>query len=384
MNKGYICTSSYGIKAPIIKEGDDLVNIIVKSVLDATYIDSTYNIVKNDSIKEGFETQVVKNYDLDDRDIIGITESVIARAQGNYVTVDEVAENIKALAGDVKKIIIVNPIYSRNRFSLILKAIARAASESIAIYMPEFDEVGNPSGVNPFTGVDIKAYYKELVEKEGKNCYFREEDRSHYDNENNAIEIYCGLHDYKEWKEKYGDERHITLADICSDKCEYGLLGSNKATDEKLKLFPNKVKAEKLLYEVQKRILEKTGKLVYVASYGDGCFKDAVGGIWEFADPVTMPAYTNPDVFESRPNEIKIKAFADDQYRDLSGNKLINAIKDSIKSKDDMLIGKMASQGTTPRIVRDLVASLMDLTSGSGDKGTPIVLVKGYFNNYAK
>ena len=364
---------------PIIKEGDDIVNIIVDAVLEETVIGELYR-QPAPNVKGLVKVPGMYAYDINKYDVIGITESIVARAQGNYVTVDEVAKNLKALVGDVKKIIVVNPIYSRNRFSLILKAIARAASESIAIYMPEFDEVGNPSGVNPFTGVDIKAYYKELVEKEGKNCYFREEDRSHYDNENNAIEIYCGLHDYKEWKEKYGDERHITLADICSDKCEYGLLGSNKASEERLKLFPSKSYAKNVCEQIKAQIIEKTGKEVIVMVYGDGCFKCPDTGIWEFADPVCSPAYTNEELLNSSPNEVKVKALADDKYKNLNGDELTNAIEKEIaENRGKSLVGNMVSQGTTPRRYVNLLASLMDLTSGSGDRCTPVILVQNYF-----
>lgn len=371
---------SMGIRTPIIREGDDLVKIVVDSVLNATLIDSNYETVEDKTTKNGFHVEKVKTYNINDKDVIGITESVVARSVGNYVTVDEISLELQNRFGYGKKYILINPIYSRNRFSMILKAIARAAS-SIAIYMPEFDEVGNPSGINQFTGVNMKEYYTELVEKEGIKCYIREEDRSYYENEQNTVEIYCGLHDYEQWKEDYGDETHITLADICTRKCEYGLLGSNKATDEKLKLFPSKECAQQFVETVQARIYEKTNKYVEVMVYGDGCFKDPVGGIWEFADPVTSPAYTQG--LKGTPNEIKIKAFADDQFKDLNGDELVNAMKQKISLKDSNLVGNMDSQGTTPRRFVDLLASLMDLTSGSGDKGTPVVLVQHYFENYS-
>lgn len=375
MNKEHICTSAYGIKAPIIREGDNLADIVVDCVLNATKTE-TISINKKASYS-------ISSYDIDDKDIIGITESVVARAQGNYVTLDDIAKEIKEKLLNPKDIVLVNPIYSRNRFSMILKAIARAAKESVSIYMPDFDEVGNPSEVNPFTGVNMKEYYTDIVNKEGKKCtIFGFSPEEGYYSESSII--YCGLHDFAEWNKKYGNKNRITLADICSDKCQYGLLGSNKATEEKLKLFPNKIKAHKLLHEIKDKIKEITGKDVLVCSYGDGCFKDAVGGIWEFADPITMPAYTNPEVFESTPNEIKIKAFADDKYKDLNGKALEDAIKSEIVDnvgKD--LKGNMTSQGTTPRLYRDLIASLMDLTTGSGGKGTPIVLIKNYFDNYA-
>ena len=368
---------SMGIKTPIIREGDNLVNIVVDSVLEATKL-GTKMVQPKPGVKGLVEVPGEFNYDIDDKDVIGITESVVARCAGNYVSLWEIGLKLRERFGSFKKYIIINPIYSRNRFSMILKAIAREASE-VAIYMPEFDEVGNPSGVNQFTGINMMEYYKELVENEGAKCWIRVEDPSHYENENNSVTIYCGLHDYEQWKEDYGDETHITLADICNDKCEYGLLGSNKANDEALKLFPSKKCAQEIVEAVQREIVHKTGKLVEVMVYGDGCFKDPVGGIWEFADPVVSPAYTSG--LEGRPNEIKIKAFADGKFAALSGDELTDAIKNEIKNKDMNLIGNMSSQGTTPRRYVDLLGSLMDLTSGSGDKGTPVILVKNYFKN---
>ena len=372
---------SMGIKAPIIREGDDLADIVVRTVLESTW--DTYR----------------NRYDLNDRDIIGITESVVARAQGNYVTVDEIAEDIKKKFNNPNVIVVENPIYSRNRFSMILKAIARATGKRVVIIMPDFDEVGNPSGINPWTGVDIKEYYKDICINEKKDVtiysdkiWFFEEDLNSYDDKTGFL--YCGLHDYNEWFEQYcpPEERvreyykHLTLANICSDKCEYGLLGSNKATEEKLKLFPNKKKAQKLVEEIQERMFKMTGKKLEVLCYGDGCFHSPSNGIpgssiWEFADPVVSPAYTKG--LEGSPNEIKIKAFADDKYKNLNGKELEDAIKGEIKEKEKTLVGNMASQGTTPRKYTDLLGSLMDLTSGSGDKGTPFVLVKNYFNNYS-
>lgn len=364
---------SIGIKTPIIREGDDLSKIVVDAVLNATEVDDRID----------FETKEPIFYDINDKDIIGITESVVARAYGNYVTVDEIAFDIQKRFNHIcEYIVIANPIYSRNRFSMLLKAIARSASKGVIIYMPDFDEVGNPSGVNLFTGVDIKKYYTEIVNAEGKkciihNCAWTNEDEI----TNKDGVIYCGLHDYLQWKSKYGNEYHITLVDICSDKCEYGLLGSNKATEEKLKLFPSKESAEFVVNDIQQKIYEATGSHVEVMIYGDGCFKDPVGGIWEFADPVVSPAYTKG--LEGTPNEIKIKAFADDEFKDFSGDELVNKMKEKIASKDKNLVGNMQSQGTTPRRFVDLLGSLMDLTSGSGDKGTPVVLVKNYFNNYS-
>ena len=377
---------SMGIKAPIIREGDNLTDIVINSVLEATWNGHT------------------NKYDLNDRDIIGITESVVARAQGNYVTVDEIAEDIKKKFNNPDVIVVEKPIYSRNRFSMILKAIARAASKGIVLIMPEFDEVGNPSGINPWTGVDIKEYYNDICTKENKKVTiyndmydFFEEDLSPYDDKTGFL--YCGLHDYEEWVKMNifinelipsddirSRSNYLTLADICSDKCEYGLLGSNKATEEKLKLFPNKKKAQKLVEEIQKIIFNKIGKKLEVFVYGDGAFKSPSNGvpgssIWEFADPVVSPAYTSG--LEGSPNEIKIKAFADDKFKNLSGKELEDAIKNEIREKDKNLVGNMASQGTTPRRYTDLLGSLCDLTSGSGDKGTPIIVIKNYFNNYS-
>lgn len=378
-------TMSVGIKMPIIKEGDNLKNIVVNGILNATLISSELQMVSDPESKSGWKVDEVKKYDLEDKDVIGITESVVARTTGNYVTVDEIVEWIKAKYNNPNSICILNPIYSRNRFSMILKAIARAAEEYVYITMPEFDEVGNPSGVNQFTGVDIEQYYFDIITKEGKKAEFIKEDFTKVSlplDEDGSLIIYCGLHDYNLVKTVYYQyDNFITLADICADKCEYGLLGSNKATEEKLKLFPSKNESQKLVEDIQKDILKKTGKKVEVMVYGDGCFKDPVGGIWEFADPVVSPAYTSG--LKGRPNEIKIKAFADDKYKDLKGSKLDKAIKEEIKNKEKNLVGNMASQGTTPRRYTDLLGSLMDLTSGSGDKGCPVVLVKNYFKNYA-
>ena len=378
---------SIGVKLPILKEGDNLKNEIVNAVLNSTLLDAKWETIDDPSEKLGYSVKQVREYDLHDKDVIGITESLVARLQGNYVTVDKIAEEIRNKYGNPNEIIVMNPIYSRNRFSMILKALARATGRYVTIVMPEFDEVGNPSEVNQFTGVNIKKYYIDIIEKEEKvpkivQTKSLNEYKNWYSNIDKALSIYCGLHDFAEVKKQYtGLNNFITLADICADKCEYGLLGSNKATEEKLKLFPNTVKATKLVYEIQNEILKKTGKKVEVMVYGDGCFKDPLGGIWEFADPVVSPAFT--DGLIGRPNEIKIKAFADDKFKDLTKSELTKAIKKEIKSKESNLVGNMASQGTTPRRYVDLLGSLMDLTSGSGDKGTPVVLVQNYFNNYS-
>lgn len=339
---------SIGLIAPIIREGDALARIVANVVMDGI-----------NNIENG--------------DIVGITESAVARAQGNYVTIDEVAEDIKKVIGEVDNIFLHKPIYSRNRFAMILKAFARAAKKSIILYMPDIDEVGNVLRNHPFTGLNYDEYYKSIVEAEGKDCYIL------HKGEKKAIECYwvdCCLH----LPEDDFDPDYYTLRDFCKDKCEWGLLGSNKASEERLKLFPSKKYAQDLVDEVSGLLYGWTGKKVEVMVYGDGCFKDPVGGIWEFADPVVAPAYTVG--LEGTPNEVKLKNLADEKFKDLKGAALEIAIYNSIKEKASNLKGTMISQGTTPRRYTDLLGSLMDLTSGSGDKGTPIVYVKGYFNNY--
>ena len=357
MSKGVI---SRGVSAPIIKEGDNIVDIVVDSILKET------------EVREGKGIY----YDLNDRDIIGITESVVARSTGQYVTVDDITKDIIFKYGPASVINVINPIYSRNRFAMILKGIARAASK-IVFTMPDYDEVGNPSGVNQFTGINIKDYYKQICENEGCEVLFFNDDTV-----NTPNKLYCGLHNYIGWKETHippigrtDGVKCYTLADICSNVSpDWGLLGTNKATEEKLKLFPSKKEAQRVCDEIKNKLFEKTGVNVIVCVYGDGCFKDPVGGIWEFADPITMPAYTDKELMESTPNEIKLKAFIDQGISEESIQKLID-------QKDKKLIGSMASQGTTPRLFRDLLASLMDLTSGSGDRATPIILIQNYFRS---
>ena len=374
MSNGVI---SRGIKAPMIKEGDDLVNIIVDSVInEVKNVTVTHIPYYIDGVRT-FNTEEHISYDINDKDIIGITESVIARAAGQYISVDDIAEWIIKKFGPDAELIVDSPIYSRNRFSMILKGIARAAKK-IYFIMPPFDEVGNPSGVNPFTGVDIQKYYAEICSEEncesefGESVYEVTKNINDYDIDNYGW-IYCGLHNYNEWKEKHTG-KIATLADVCKEfSPDWGVLGTNKSTEERLKLFPSKEVAQKVCDEVKAQIKEITGKDVIVCSYGDGCFKDPVGGIWEFADPVTMPAYTDKELIESTPNEIKLKAFIDDGTSEEEINKLIKEKKD--------LKGSMTSQGTTPRLYRDLLASLMDLTSGSGDRATPIVLIQNYFRD---
>ena len=345
--------SSTGLIAPIIREGDDIAQITINTVLNAI-----------DNIEDG--------------DIIGITESVVARAQGNYVTIDEVAEDIKRQLNNPKEVFLIKPIYSRNRFAMILKAFARAVSETVYIYMPLIDEVGNVLRNHPFTGLNYDEYYKSIVEGEGKKFVLVENSTdSHFDVVRSEVPIVnCTLR-----PDEIDAEIEFTLAHFCHNKCEWGLLGSNKASEEKLKLFPSKKFAKKVVDYVRDEIYYKTGKRVEVMVYGDGCFKDPVGGIWEFADPETSPAYS--EGLKGTPNELKLKNLADEKFKDLNGATLGMAIYNEIANKQKDLKGNMTSQGTTPRRYVDLLASLMDLTSGSGDKGTPIVYVKRYFENFA-
>lgn len=387
-----IGTQSIGIKAPLIKEGDDIVSIVVNSVLKSTNIEppvgTTWLNPEN-------------HYDLNDKDIIGITESVIARSQGNYVTIDDIALDIKEKYGIDATIDIIEPIYSRNRFAMILKGIARGAKK-VRILMPPVDEVGNVIHNHPFTKMNYDEYYKEICENENCEVEIHYSPTNYLEHKENLNLLICSLHHTKE--EVLSElslyingsiKNCYSLIDICNRTCEYGLLGSNKATEEKLKLFPNKKDifingnlnkgSDTIVNEIKENIKEMTGRDVIVVVYGDGCYKDAVSGIWEFADPVSLVSYTDAKIMESTPNEIKLKAYIDeyiDDKSDMIGVNMETYIKNEVKSKSD-LTGKMDSQGTTPRLIRDLVASLMDLTSGSGDKATPIVLVKNYFNNYA-
>jgi hypothetical protein len=365
---------SMGVRCPIIRQGDDLVDIVIENVK---------------------KTLEENHMHLEDKDVIGITESVVARSQGNYVTVDDIVQFLNGMH-ITKNLILYSPIMSRNRFSMILKAFARYADSIEIIYNGKYDEQGNPNeGINPFTGVDIKEYYRELCENE--NCKF-EMHRNHINYlyhkpryyllgnkwigiESGETFIDCRCHPTDGDQFTLKDIMNQPVNNIVGYNSEYGLLGSNKATDEKLKLFPEPTSVQHLVEEIQQRIFEKTGKHVEVMVYGDGCFKDPIGGIWEFADPVTCPAYTKG--LEGTPNEIKIKAFADDKFSNLNGDELTEAIQNEIKTKDNNLVGNMASQGTTPRRYVDLLASLFDLTSGSGDKGTPVILCKNYFKNYA-
>lgn len=388
-------TVSRGVRAPIIREKDDICKIVVESVINA-------------SISEGFS--------LRDKDVVGITEAVVARAQGNYATVDNIATDIKTKFPD-GTFGVVFPILSRNRFSICLKGIARGAKKIVLMLSYPSDEVGNhlvsldqldEHNINPwsdvlteekyrelfgyqkhhFTGVDYVAYYKELVEQEGCECeiIFANDVRTILNYTNNVL--CCDIHSRvrsKRLLKAKGANLVYGLDDILTEPVngsgynkDYGLLGSNKATEDKIKLFPRD--GQVIVEEIQRQLKEKTGKNIEVLVYGDGAFKDPVGKIWELADPVVAPFYTSGLV--GQPNELKLKYLADNDFADLSGEELKKAISESIKQKDANLVGSMASQGTTPRQLTDLIGSLCDLTSGSGDKGTPIILIQGYFDNY--
>lgn len=389
-------TVSRGIRCPIIREGDDLAKIVADSVLEAAEC-------------EGFE--------LRDRDVISVTESIVARSQGNYASVDDIAADVKNKLGG-ETVGVIFPILSRNRFAICLRGIAKGCKKVVLMLSYPSDEVGNElvsldkldeAGINPysdvltleryrelfgenkheFTGVDYVAYYGDLIRESGAEVEIV------FANQAKAILDYtdcvlnCDIHTRARTKrilKAAGAKVVCGLDDImnapvngsgCNEK--YGLLGSNKSTEDKVKLFPRECKD--LVLDVQARILKATGKRVEVMVYGDGAFKDPQGKIWELADPVVSPAFT--DGLIGTPNELKLKYLADNDFKDLSGDALKKAISDSIRAKDgSSLVGNMASQGTTPRQLTDLIGSLCDLTSGSGDKGTPVVLVQGYFDNY--
>ncbi len=388
-------TVSRGIRCPIIREGDDLAKIVTDSVLGAAE-------------SEGFE--------LHDRDVISITESIVARAQGNYVTVEDIAADVKAKLGG-GTVGVIFPILSRNRFAICLKGIAMGAKKIVLMLSYPSDEVGNElvsldkidaAGVNPysdvltlekyrklfgvniheFTGVDYVQYYGDLIHSCGTEVeiIFANQAKAILDYTDHIIN--CDIHTRARTKrilKAAGAALVCGLDEImnapingsgCNEK--YGLLGSNKSTEDKIKLFPRECKP--LVLDIQTRILKATGKHVEVMVYGDGAFKDPNGKIWELADPVVSPAFT--DGLIGTPNELKLKYLADNDYKNLSGEALKHAIEESIRAKGSNLVGNMASQGTTPRQLTDLIGSLCDLTSGSGDKGTPVVLVQGYFDNY--
>ena len=389
-------TVSRGIRCPIIRQGDDLSKIVTDSVIEAAEA-------------EGFA--------LRDRDVIAMTESIVARSQGNYCTVQDIADDVKTKLGG-ETVGVIFPILSRNRFAICLRGIAKGCKKVVLMLSYPSDEVGNclvsldkidEAGVNPysdvltlekyrelfgenkheFTGVDYVAYYGDLIREMGceVEIIFANQAKAILDYTKNIIN--CDIHTRARTKRILlagGAERVFGLDEImnapvngsgCNEK--YGLLGSNKATEDQVKLFPRECKD--LVLKVQQNILERTGKHVEVMVYGDGAFKDPQGKIWELADPVVSPAFT--DGLIGTPNELKLKYLADNEFAGLSGEELKKAISDSIKAKDANLVGKMASEGTTPRQLTDLIGSLCDLTSGSGDKGTPVVLVQGYFDNYS-
>ena len=388
-------TVSRGIRCPIIREGDDLVTMTVTSVLEAAE-------------SEGFE--------LRNRDVIALTESIVARAQGNYASVQDIAADVKAKLGG-ETIGVIFPILSRNRFAINLKGIAMGAKKVVLMLSYPSDEVGNAlltydqlddAGINPysdvltlekyrelfganvheFTGVDYVEYYSNIIKEAGAevevifannprvilqytdciiNCDIHTRVRTKRILRENGAKVVCGL-----------DDILTSPVNGSGFNAKYGLLGSNKSTEDKIKLFPQECKD--LVLAIQAQILEKTGKHVEVMVYGDGAFKDPQGKIWELADPVVSPAFT--DGLIGTPNELKLKYLADNDFANLSGAELKEAISNSIKTKQDNLVGNMASQGTTPRQLTDLIGSLCDLTSGSGDKGTPVILIQGYFDNY--
>lgn len=401
-----IGTISMGVRAPIIREGDNLAEIVTNCILSAS---EKHNIP------------------IDNKDVVAMTESIVARSEGNYVSVNDITTSIKKHFGNDSEIVVIWPILSRNRFAMCLKGIARAAKRIVLILKYPSDEVGNclvneenlknlkeikcideqeyrkvfgENVAHKFTGVDYVDYYKKLIQSENCDAEILFSNDVNYFIENEKVKgktnfICADIHSREETRKSikaYDDSEKfnvITLADVCSSPVEgsldggynpnYGLLGSNKANEERIKLFPRG--GQKLVETVQENIFERTGKKVEVMVYGDGAFKDPVGKIWELADPVVSPAYTSG--LAGRPNELKLKALADGKYANLKGEELREAITKEIEHKGNNLVGDMSSQGTTPRQLTDLIGSLCDLTSGSGDKGTPIVWVKGYFKNYA-
>ena len=390
----HVGTVSIGVRCPIIKQGCDLAQIVVDSVL---------------AIKED-------GFDIANRDVIAITESVVARSQGNYASIDNIAKDVnnKFHGGTIG---VIFPILSRNRFSILLKGIAKGVDKIVLMLSYPSDEVGNAlltydeldnKHINPysdvltlkqyrelfgykkheFTGVDYIDYYKQLIESQNTQVeiIFSNQAKTILDYTDKVLA--CDIHTRFRTKrilKENGASIVLGLDDIMTESIDgsgynkqYGLLGSNKSTEDVVKLFPRDAKP--LVEKVQQMILEKTNKHVEVMVYGDGAFKDPQGKIWELADPVVSPFHT--DGLIGTPNELKLKYLADNDYKDLSGEQLKEAIKGAIRAKNGSLVGNMASQGTTPRQLTDLIGSLCDLTSGSGDKGTPVILVKGYFDNY--
>jgi len=390
-------TVARGLRCPIIKRGDNIEDIVVESVLKAAEI-------------EGFQ--------IEDKDIVSITESIVARAQGNYATIDHIAKDVRAKFGE-DTIGVIFPILSRNRFAICLRGIAKGAKKIVLMLSYPSDEVGNhlvdldmldEKGVNPwtdvltekqfrdhfgynkhpFTGVDYIDYYKSLVEEYGVECevIFSNNPKTILDYTKSVLT--CDIHTRfrtKKILQANGGDKVYSLDNLLSESIDnsgynedYGLLGSNKSTENEIKLFPRN--CQPTVDKIQLMFKEKTGKNVEVMVYGDGAFKDPVGKIWELADPVVSPAYTSG--LNGTPNEIKLKYLADNNFADLSGDELKQAISQYISNKNDDLVGAMEAQGTTPRRLTDLIGSLSDLTSGSGDKGTPIIFIQGYFDNYTK
>ncbi|MBR6557292.1 MAG: coenzyme F420-0:L-glutamate ligase [Clostridia bacterium] len=389
-------TVSRGIRCPIIREGDDIAGIVVDSVVGA-------------SEAEGFA--------LRDRDVVAITESVVARAQGNYASVDAIAADVRAKLGG-ETVGVIFPILSRNRFAICLRGIAKGAKKVVLMLGYPSDEVGNAlvsldqldeAGINPysdvlteakyrelfgenphpFTGVDYVRYYGDLIRECGAEAEIILANNPREILKYTDCVLNCDIHTRARTKRILKaagakcvvgmDEILTASVDGSGYNSKYGLLGSNKSTEDMIKLFPNE--CFDLVEDIQNRLLDRTGKHMEVMVYGDGAFRDPVGKIWELADPVVSPAYTKG--LEGTPNELKLKYLADNDYADLKGEELRAAIESAIRKKDDDLVGSMASQGTTPRRLTDLIGSLCDLTSGSGDKGTPVVLVQGYFDNLA-
>ncbi|MCD8503280.1 MAG: coenzyme F420-0:L-glutamate ligase [Bacillaceae bacterium] len=386
-----------GLRCPIINQGDSIEEIVVDSVLNAAEV-------------EGFS--------IEDRDVIAITESIVARAQGNYATIDHIAKDVQSKFGD-DTIGVTFPILSRNRFAICLRGIAKGAKKVVLMLSYPSDEVGNhlvdldlldEKGVNPwtdvltekqfrehfgynkhtFTGVDYIDYYKSLVEEYGVECevIFSNHPKSILDYTKNVLT--CDIHTRFRTKrilEANGAEKVYSLDNILAAPIDgsgyneaYGLLGSNKSTETSVKLFPND--CQPIVDQIQQTLKEKTGKIVEVMIYGDGAFKDPVGKIWELADPVVSPAFTTG--LDGTPNEVKLKYLADNNFAGLKGEELRQAISSYIQNKSENLVGAMEAQGTTPRRLTDLIGSLADLTSGSGDKGTPVIYIQGYFDNYTK
>lgn len=390
-----IGTVSRGVRGPIIRKGDDLAKIVVESVVEAAKSE---------------------NLEFRDRDVVAVTESVVARSQGNYASVDDIAEDVRTKLGG-ETIGVIFPILSRNRFAICLKGIAKGAKKIVLMLSYPSDEVGNTlvsldkideAHINPysdvltleeyrrlfgenkheFTGVDYVEYYGNLIKEQGAEVeiIFANQAKTILNYTDHILT--CDIHTRKRTKRillENGAKVVCGLDDILTSSVngsgyneKYGLLGSNKSTENEIKLFPRDCKG--LVLDIQKQLLDITGKHVEVMVYGDGAFKDPQGKIWELADPVVSPAFT--DGLIGTPNELKLKYLADNDFKDLSGEALKEAISDSIRKKEANLVGNMASQGTTPRQLTDLIGSLCDLTSGSGDKGTPIIWIQGYFDNY--